>query len=428
MARRHHRPAWPSLVVVLALAASLTTAAVPASADLGAPWNGQPITHGLGPTYGEDWCAAVGDEDVPQTPPLADIPYAAIGCTLERFQAEAAANGVPHRMDVSVIGRSAGGRDIYAVVVNDLETPEQVRDFDRWQQLREMELTDPAGAQALLDSFGQDVKMPIAIEANIHGGEREGTDAMMQVLRDLVTLPYGANEDVDRILDHAILIVIPTINPDGRVAGTRSNAAGLDMNRDFLVQSQPEVRAEVALLQQWLPTAGIGMHGYVNPTLVDGLTKPHNPGFEYDLFLGWNQRRLDANEEALADAGYGITRPVNQWCSFGDAPATGHCNEVSIASSGGAVESGTTVTITTRTAHGLSPGDSVTIAGVTVDGYDGTFTVDAVLSPTSFTYTATTRSWPGPRCSSTATRPSRAATSDWPPTRSRGSTPSGSGR
>ena len=50
---------------------------------------------------------------------------------------------------------------------------------------------DPARAQGLLDSFGDDVKVPIFIEANIHGGEEEGADAMMQVVRDLVTLPYG---------------------------------------------------------------------------------------------------------------------------------------------------------------------------------------------------------------------------------------------
>ena len=52
-------------------------------------------------------------------------------------------------------------------------------------------------------------------------------------------------------------------------------------------------------------------HGYVNPTLVDGLTKPHNPGLEYDVFAYWNQRRLDENQDALARIGQGITRPVN---------------------------------------------------------------------------------------------------------------------
>ena len=44
--------------------------------------------------------------------------------------------GLPERMDHVVIGESAGGHDIYGVVVNALETPEQRRDFERWQELR----------------------------------------------------------------------------------------------------------------------------------------------------------------------------------------------------------------------------------------------------------------------------------------------------
>jgi Zinc carboxypeptidase len=318
---------WLALVATLALGIAMLVVAAPAGADPGPPWDGTPISPGLGPTYGEAWCAPTTGEAVDslQGPPLALIPYAAIGCSLAQFQTEAANAGVPARMTYSVIGQSAGGRDIYAAVVNDLETADQQRDYSRLQQVRALELVDPAGAQALLDSFGDDVKMPLLYEANIHGGERESTDAIMQVLRDLVTTPYGTNDVVDEVLDHAYLVVIPTINPDGRVIGQRSNAAGIDMNRDFLVQSQPEVKAEVALQHEVLPTAGIGMHGYVNPTLVDGLTKPHNPGIEYDLFLKWNQPRLDANEAALAGVGMGITRPVNQWNANGNPspPPTG---------------------------------------------------------------------------------------------------------
>ncbi len=146
-------------------------------------------------------------------------------------------------MTYSVIGTTDAGRDLYGVVVNALETPEQQRDYDRWVQLRRLMFKDPARAQALLDSFGEDVKIPIFIEANIHGGEEEGADAMMQVVRDLVTLPYGTNAAVDDLLDHAILILIPSQNPDGRFLGTRANGNGFDMNRDLLVQSQPEMRA-----------------------------------------------------------------------------------------------------------------------------------------------------------------------------------------
>ena len=174
----------------------------------------------------------------------------------------------------------------------------------------------------LLDTWGADVKVPIFVEANIHGGEREGTDAMMQVIRDLVTLPYGTNELVDDLLDHAIVVVIPTTNPDGRVAGRRANENAFDMNRDLLVQSQPEIRANTAFQLEWLAPVGLFMHGYYNPTLVDGLTKPHNPGLEYDMFLYWNQRRLDANEAAIEAIGREIQRPVNQWDERGRAAPT----------------------------------------------------------------------------------------------------------
>src|SRR6185436_11593800 len=46
-----------------------------------------------------------------------------------------------------------------------------------------------------------------------------------------------------------------------------------------------------------------------------------------------------------------------------------------------------TVTITTRAAHGLQVGQRVTITGVPVGGYNGTFDVATVPTTTTFTYT-----------------------------------------
>ena len=59
----------------------------------------------------------------------------------------------------------------------------------------------------------------------------------------------------------------------------------------------------------------------------------------------------------------------------------------SSASRGGAEENGTTVTIATSAAHRLQVGDTVTVTGVAVAGYNGTFTVTAVPSTRSFQYT-----------------------------------------
>src|SRR5690625_3883840 len=279
-----------------------------------APWDGNPITAGLGPTYGEEWCASPepgSSEAEQQDDPLAVIPGNAIRCTLEAFHDEAQAAGVPERMDVEVLGESVEGRELYGVVVNATETAEQRRDYQRWEKLHSVMETDPERAQELLESWGSEVKLPIFVEANIHGDEEEGTDATMQVLRDLVTTPRGTRPILDELLDHAFFVVHPSINPDGRYLGTRANANGFDMNRDLLVQGQPEIRTSITNMLEWLPPVGVTMHGYTN--MIQSMTKPHNPGYEYDLIVGWNQRRVDANEDALTAIGMDPIRQVNDW-------------------------------------------------------------------------------------------------------------------
>jgi hypothetical protein len=58
------------------------------------------------------------------------------------------------------------------------------------------------------------------------------------------------------------------------------------------------------------------------------------------------------------------------------------------ASPNGATENGFLVTITTTSAHGLSAGQSVTISGVGVASYNGTFPVVSAPTTTQFTYIA----------------------------------------
>lgn len=58
------------------------------------------------------------------------------------------------------------------------------------------------------------------------------------------------------------------------------------------------------------------------------------------------------------------------------------------ASPNGAIETGFTVTMLTNASHGLVVGQLVTIAGVGIAGYNGTFSVNSVPDSTHFTYTA----------------------------------------
>jgi hypothetical protein len=391
-------------LTLLALGLLTLIVAAPALADpLAPPWNGQSVSPGIGPTYGETWPVPVPSTEAVfnlQGAPhdastLAVMPYIDIAPELAKFQAEAKAAHLPTRMAWYVSGKTAGGRDMYAVVVNDLETAAQRRDYARWQVLRGAELTNPFLAQRLLHSWGGNVKMPIYVEADINGNEYEGTDAMMQVIRDLTETARGQNATIDKLLDHAILVVVPTSNPDGRVMGTRGNGGGVnnvpgvaDTNRDYFVQSQPEEQIDAAIQQQWLATGALHLHGYVNPMLVDGDTMPLNAGADAINYYTWNSMRHFQTKADFAAAGLQIQSPVLDWNASGNIPTA----YTIAAAPGGATESGTTVTITTTASNSsqISVGYTVVIAGVAEAGYNGTFVVTGKPSSTTFTYTAAT--------------------------------------
>jgi Zinc carboxypeptidase len=300
------------LTLLLWLAALL--AAVPlltagtAGAEIAPPWCGTP----------EPDAAA----NLPASRPGAfpHIPYYAIGCTLDAIAARS-----DGRMKVERHGVSARGRQMYRVTINELETKAQRRAYSNWQKIRRYSRSDPRRAQSLLRRAGDDVKVALYVQGGIHGNEYEGVDASMQIIERLATTPYGTDPEVDQILDQAIIIFNPIQNPDGRIAGTRANGNGFDLNRDFLTQSQSETQASVETMQKWLPPETLDLHGYVEPTLIEATTKPHNPGIEYDLWLKWNQSRIDANESAMNAEGFLVTRPINDWCDDGDIPVGGLC-------------------------------------------------------------------------------------------------------
>jgi hypothetical protein len=303
-------------LAALLAAVPLLTAGT-AGAEIAPPWCGTPEPDAAGNLPD-------GSLPPPPQPPgvathpagsFPHIPYYAIGCTLDDIAARS-----DGRMTVERFGESALGRDKFLVVINELETKAQRRAYSNWQKIRRDALEDPERAQDLLNRFGDDVKVPIFIQGGIHGNEFEGVDASMQVIEELATTPYGVNPDIDQVLDQAIIIFNPVQNPDGRVAGTRANGNGFDLNRDFLTQSQPETVSSVALMQKWLPPEMLDLHGYVTPTLIEATTKPHNPGIEYDLWLKWNQSRIDANETSANGLGFEITRPINDWCADGSIP------------------------------------------------------------------------------------------------------------
>jgi hypothetical protein len=113
-------------------------------------------------------------------------------------------------------------------------------------------------------------KPVVLILNSIHGGEVDGTDACLILLRDI------ALTNRPEILEGVTLLVVPIYNVDGfsRVSkwsrpnqdgpedgmGFRANASGLDLNRDWLKADAPETRALLGLVNAWKPDLFIDDH------------------------------------------------------------------------------------------------------------------------------------------------------------------------
>jgi hypothetical protein len=113
---------------------------------------------------------------------------------------------------------------------------------------------------------------PVAyIQANIHAGEVEGKEAMQSLLRDLLF------DKKKNVLDSIVLIVQPIYNADGNekfgpqernrgaqngpeLVGTRQNASGWNLNRDYIDGDAPETRGSLAMLNQWNPDVFMDLH------------------------------------------------------------------------------------------------------------------------------------------------------------------------
>lgn len=134
----------------------------------------------------------------------------------------------------------------------------------------------------VLSSSG--IKTPVAARASgkpvvlvingIHAGEVEGKEASMMLVRDLLDGKHG---DLGELLEHLTLVVVPLFNPDGndRISpenrkldiqklegqkgpvsgvGTRVNASGVNLNRDYMRQGALEMQLlQTRVCQPWKP-------------------------------------------------------------------------------------------------------------------------------------------------------------------------------
>ncbi|VTR93744.1 peptidase s9 : Peptidase S9B dipeptidylpeptidase IV domain protein OS=Isosphaera pallida (strain ATCC 43644 / DSM 9630 / IS1B) GN=Isop_1654 PE=4 SV=1: Peptidase_M14: DPPIV_N: Peptidase_S9 [Gemmata massiliana] len=113
-------------------------------------------------------------------------------------------------------------------------------------------------------------KLVVLAFANIHAGEVDGKETLLAFARDLT------DKKDHPLLKDLVILLVPNLNADGNEkidpknrpgdngppngAGTRANAQGLDLNRDFVKLESPEIRALVKLIDVWNPAMVIDCH------------------------------------------------------------------------------------------------------------------------------------------------------------------------
>ncbi len=217
------------------------------------------------------------------------IPYDEIAPMLNELTA------ISDRISVQVVGQSALGRDIHLVT---LTAPENVGETKRQATFREMIKHNPTAA-AKNASLMKHYKVPIWFNANIHGNEWEGTDAVLEYIEHLATAPYA---EVAEVLEHNRLYFTVTNNPDGRALGQRATADGFDANRDMITGATSEARIIRDLSGVIQPTFYVDLHGYTSVLQVEPCGPPHGENYEYDLFLPHAYAAALEIEEAVTAA------------------------------------------------------------------------------------------------------------------------------
>ncbi len=212
---------------------------------------------------------------------------------------EALAAATP-RVKVFEYGKSWEGRKlIYAVVGSEanMRRLEEIR--AGVARLSDPRKTPDADAKKLIASL----PAVIWLAYGVHGNEISSPDAAL-----LTTYHLAASRDklAAAMLDKALVIVVPSQNPDGRdrfihhfeqsvglepdaspVAaehvepwpGGRGNHYLFDLNRDWLALSQPEIRSQVKALLDWYPLVYVDLHemGSESTYYFTPEAAPYNP-------------------------------------------------------------------------------------------------------------------------------------------------------
>lgn len=185
------------------------------------------------------------------------------------------------RVYLTKFGQTHEGRDLYYLTIT---SPANQKRIDQIKadnaKLSDPRLLDPGQ----LDQHLENLPAVAWLNYSIHGDELSSTDAGMYVAYHLAA---GKDEATQKLLDDTVIHINPLVNPDGRerylgyleqLTGTvsspdlqsmqheslwsrgRGNHYLFDLNRDWLVQFQPEIRSLADIILSWKPQLLVDSH------------------------------------------------------------------------------------------------------------------------------------------------------------------------
>lgn len=187
------------------------------------------------------------------------------------------------RVSIESAGTSTMGHDMPVVV---LTSPENQQNLDRYREIARR-LANPDGlSEAEAAALVAEGKTIALVTCTIHSTEVGATQMAMEFVHDVATT---SDPDLLSWLDDAILLLMPSINPDGQLLvvdwyqkhlGTPFEGGqmpwlyqqyvGHDNNRDFYMLTQKETQAVNQLLyHRWFPQIFLDEHqmGQLGPRM-----------------------------------------------------------------------------------------------------------------------------------------------------------------
>jgi hypothetical protein len=225
------------------------------------------------------------------------------------------------RVTISEYARSYENRQLLSLVITSPENQSRIDEI----RAQHKQLTNP-DVSADLDV--SDMPVVVQLSYSVHGNEPSGTNASLVVAYHLAAA-QGA--EINELLDNAVILIDPSINPDGlnRFAhwanthksknvlvsdpesrefnevwpGGRTNHYWFDLNRDWMLVQHPESKGRIAKFHEWKPNILTDHHEMgTNSTFffqpgIPSRTHPLTPQRNQDLTGNIAEYHADALDE-----------------------------------------------------------------------------------------------------------------------------------